>query len=171
MNPSTEAAPRKYKQHQEQNIHVRVCNYIRRKYPDVIFCSDYAAGLELTSNQRILMMTLRSDDGQPDISIDHPADRTVGGVLQHFHGLRIELKKEGTAIYKRDGKTLRKSPYTRSYIRNGKRFIKTGDHLAEQAAMLQKYNRAGYLGRFCIGFDKATQLIDWYMGTQNNTLF
>lgn len=148
----------------EQNIQLRVCNYLRREYPDVIFLSDYAAGLNLTDHQRMVMRAMRSDDGAPDIAIDYPS--------RGYHGLRIELKAEGTVIYKKDGKTLRKAPYTRKYAKNGKLFIKRGDHLAEQAAMLRKYNEQGYLGRFCVGFDKAKTLIDWYMERpENSSLF
>lgn len=173
MDAATDTTPRRFKQHHEENLQVRVCNYIRRTYPHVIFCSDYAAGLNLTDYQRQQMMAMRSDDGQPDISIDQAVDRVMkNGETKHFHGLRIELKADGVKIYKRDGKTLRKSPYTRTYIRRGKKFIKSGDHLAEQAAMLQKYNREGYLGRFCVGYDIAIKLIDWYMGKpENGSLF
>jgi hypothetical protein len=164
MATATDFKPRRFKQHHEENLQVRACNYIRKNYPQVIFVSDYAAGLDLTDRQRILMMSMRSDDGQPDISIDFPS--------RGYHGLRVELKKEGVAIYKKDGKTLRKDPYTRRYVRNGKQFIKRGDHLAEQAAMLQKYCKQGYLGRFCVGFDKFCQLLDWYMEKpENQSLF
>lgn len=168
MDAATDVKPRRFKQHHEENLQVRICNYIRKNYPQVIFHSDYAAGLDLTDYQRQQMMAMRSDDGQPDISIDQAADLKVNGELRHFHGLRIELKKEGTVIYKRDG-TLRKDPYTRRYKRNGRLFIKRGDHLAEQAAMLQKYNRAGYLARFGVGYDKTIALIDWYLGKPENT--
>lgn len=119
-----------------------------------MFVSDYAAGMELTNNQRIKMMAMRSDDGQPDISIDFPS--------RGYHGLRIELKKEGTVIYKKDG-TLRKASYKRTYKKNGKLFIKTGDHIQEQVDALKKYNANGYLARFAIGYDNAIKLIDWYM--------
>lgn len=68
-------------------------------------------------------------------------------------------------IYRKDGK-LRKQPYTRKYWRNGKPYIKKGDHLAEQAATLMKYNRLGYLGRFVVGFENFTRIVDWYMGQE-----
>lgn len=149
----------KVKKH-EENLQIRVCNYIRREYPHVIFCSDYAAGLDLTVNQRMKMMAMRSRDGQPDISIDFPS--------RGFHGLRIELKKEGTVIYNKRNGSLRKQPYRRTYKRAGKLFIKSGDHLLEQAAMLKEYNANGYFARFAVGYDKAIALIDWYMQRPKN---
>lgn len=144
--------------HHEENIQIKICKYIRKTYPHVIFISDSAAGLDLTNGQRIKMMKMRSHDGHPDLSIDFAS--------RGYHGLRLELKKEGTVIYKRD-KTLRKDSYTRKYIQGGKMFIKKGDHLAEQAEMLKQYNRAGYLGRFAIGYEKTVEIIDWYMKNEN----
>lgn len=153
----------KYYRRDEENLQVKICNYIRRTYPNVVFVSDFAAGLNMTDGQRIKMIAMRSDDGQPDISIDYPS--------RGYHGLRIELKKDGTVIYNKDG-TLRKQTYTRKYKRNGRFYIKKGDHLAEQAALLQKYNDLGYLARFAVGFDNAIKLIDWYMERpQQETLF
>ncbi|MBS4040368.1 MAG: hypothetical protein KGZ81_07175 [Flavobacteriales bacterium] len=154
-------APTNFKPHKkrtEENIQLRVSNYIRKNYPHVIFVSDYAAGLNLTNGQRMRMMAMRSHDGQPDIMID--------AARHGYHGLRIELKKEGTVIYKRNGE-LRKQPYTRKYKSGGKIFIKKGDHLADQAAMLERYNKEGYLARFAIGYENAIKLIDGYFGTLN----
>lgn len=148
------------KKNEEGNLQLRVCNYIRANYPHVIFCSDFAAGLKLSDWQRQIMMALRSDDGQPDLSIDFPS--------RGYHGLRIELKKEGTVIYGKNGK-LRKHPYIRRYRKRGQVFIKRGDHLAEQAAMLKRYNDQDYFARFAVGYDKAIQLIDWYFDRPQNT--
>lgn len=149
----------KYHRREEESLQIKVCNYLKRAYPHVIFVSDFAAGLNLTDTQRIKMVKMRSDDGQPDISIDYPS--------REYHGLRLELKKEGTAIYTKEGQ-LRKYPYTRRY-RNGT--IKRGDHLAEQAALLQRYNEMGYFARFVIGFDHAKAMIDWYFENEQQELF
>jgi hypothetical protein len=138
----------------EQQIVIAVCKYVRREYLEAIITVDYAAGLELKDNQRKMMMAMRSEDGMPDITIDYPS--------RGYHGLRIEAKKEGTKIYCKDGKTLRKQPYKRSYWVGGKKFLRTGDHLAEQAATLKKYNDMGYFARFGVGEAKIIQLIDWY---------
>jgi hypothetical protein len=147
------SAPTHNKKH-EESLQLRACNYVRREYPHVIFFCDFAAGLNLTDNQRKLMMQMRSIDGLPDFSMDYPS--------RGYHGLRLEFKKEGTVIYKKDG-SLRKQPYTRKYKKNGKIFIKRGDHLQEQEWCLKRYNELGYFARFSVGYDKFTQIIDWYM--------
>lgn len=149
-----------YRRRDEENLQIKMCNWIRREFPNVIFISDFAAGLDLTNTQRVRMGSLRSDSGQPDISIDFPS--------RGYHGLRIELKKEGTVLYKKDG-TLRKQPYTRTYRRNGANYIKRGDHLAEQAALLQKYNDQGYFARFAIGEEHFKKLVNWYMDRPEQT--
>lgn len=143
-----------YRRHWEEELQIKMCNWIRREFPHVVFVSDFAAGLNLTDTQRQKMYAMRSDDGQPDISIDYPS--------RGYHGLRLELKKEGTVIYNQDG-TLRKAPYTRKYKKSGRLFIKRGDHLAEQAALLQKYNDNGYFARFAIGETHFKKLVRWYL--------
>lgn len=146
----------------EESLTQRVCNYIRREYPGVIFFCD-AAGLNLTDNDRVRLIAMRSDDGMTDLCIDHAS--------RGYHGLRLELKDDGVRIIKRDG-TLRKAPYTRKYHRGGKLVVKSGDHIAEQAALIRKYRAAGFYSDFAIGFDHVTRLIDWYMcRPENNTLF
>lgn len=149
-----------YRRRTEENLQIKICNWLRKEFPHVVFVSDYAAGLNLTDTQRIKMASMRSHDGQPDLSIDFPS--------RGYHGLRIEFKKEGTAIYKRDG-SLRKQAYTRKYKRNGQLYIKKGDHLAEQAAMLERYNEMGYFARFGIGEEHIKQIIRWYMQVPEQT--
>lgn len=162
---------RKYKKKTEESEQVKACRWLNKTYPHVIFFSD-AIGIKMSDTQRIAMMKMRSDGGQPDISIDFPVTRVLAsGKTVTYHGLRIEFKPTGSVIYKKDGKTLRKQPYTRKYRRNGKIWIKKGDHLAEQAAMLEKYNSMGYLGRFTIGLEAFIKLVTWYMGDEQQTLF
>lgn len=146
----------------EYSLTVQVVNYVKKTYPQAIIIHDFAAGTNLKDSDRIKMMATRSEDGQPDISIDFPS--------RGYHGLRLELKAEGVVIQKKDGK-LRKSPYTRKYKKNGKIFIKRGDHLLEQAQTLRKYNRLGYYANFAIGFNQAKKIIDWYFKNENASLF
>lgn len=131
-------------------------------YPAAIVVCDYAAGLNLKDTDRMQMMKTRSEDGQPDVSVDYPS--------RGYHGLRLELKAEGVVIFKKDGK-LRAAPYTRKYKRGGKLFIKRGDHLQEQAATLNKYNKLGYYANFSVGWLQTKRIIDWYFQNENASLF
>ena len=58
----------------------------------------------------------------------------------------LELKAEGTRLYKKDG-TLRKNK-----------------HIEEQAEILDKLNKSGYYARFAVGYDQAIRIITNYLG-------
>lgn len=146
----------------EMALTLKTINYVKRTYPQAIIIFDYAAGLNLKDSDRAKMMATRSEDGHPDIAIDFPS--------RGYHGLRLELKAEGVVVKKKDG-TLRKQPYTRKYKKNGKMFIKRGDHLLEQAQTLRKYNRLGYYANFGIGWNQTKKIIDWYFMNENASLF
>jgi hypothetical protein len=79
---------------------------------------------------------LRSSKGWPDIFIPEPRGR--------YHGLYIELKKDGEKLFKKDGKT------------------PISDHVAEQFELIDKLTDRGYSAGFAIGFDKAKKVIDHY---------
>ena len=64
-----------------------------------------------------------------------------------FHGLMIELKKDG------------QSPF---YVKGGR--LKAGEHLREQAEAIRKLASKGYFSMFCVGFDQSKEVIDAYMG-------
>lgn len=71
---------------------------------------------------------------------------SVGGFLQlSFHGLYIELKKEGTRLKKKNGDWANK-------------------HIAEQADVLGRLRMRGYCAEFAVGFDEAKKIIDEYLG-------
>lgn len=151
-----------YRRRTEENDQVWLVKYVKENYPEAIIECDYAAGLNLTNSQRIKMIGMRSDRGMPDVRIYYPS--------RGYHGLMIELKKEGVKIYKRDGVTLRKAPYTNRYKRNGRIYIRRGDHNEEQAATLQKFEKLGYCARYAIGRDHAKELVDRYFDKQQ-TMF
>ena len=60
-------------------------------------------------------------------------------------GLMIELKKEGTRIFKKDGTLV------------------ADEHIREQFDMLAELRNRGYAAEFACGFDEAKKLIDDYM--------
>lgn len=151
--------PKVYKKQTEENVQRRLCNYIKRRYPEAIFFAD-GSGVKMSDTKRIAMTAMRSHgDRIPDLIIDFPS--------RGYHGARFEVKPEGTVIYNKDG-TLRKQSYVRRF-KNGT--IKRGDHLAEQAATLQKYNDQGYFARFIIGYDDGVRKIDYYFANENASLF
>jgi hypothetical protein len=119
----------------EAQEHEMICQYIRAKYPDVIFLSD-ASGLKMTIGQAVKWSRLKSHRGIPDIIILAPR--------KGYHGLMIELKKTGTKIKKKNGEW-------------------KDDHIQEQAYVLGKLERDGYLSGFCIGYEDAIQTIDNYL--------
>lgn len=126
----------------EETLQRQVCNYLRKHHPEVIFRSDYASGLHMTQNQARIHKALQSSRSWPDLFIYFPA--------RGFHGLAIELKKDGTTIYATRGAN--------------KGDLVADPHIREQAATLQELNRLGYLGRFGVGYDQTIRIIEWYLG-------
>jgi len=121
----------------EKILHKQVCQYLRLQYPNVLFNSDLAGATKLTMGQAVAMKSLRSNRGFPDIAIYEPR--------HGMPGLFIELKAEGTKLYKKDGVT----PAT--------------PHLAEQMDCIHKLTERGYYARICVGFDQTRMIIDEYL--------
>ena len=89
----------------EAELQMAVADYLRMRYSDVIFRSDYGSGLKLTMGQAVRQK--RMNGGQrafPDMAIFEPVPRYADGDCDHeWHGLLIELKKEGTRLKKKNG--------------------------------------------------------------------
>ena len=117
----------------EATIHRQLCQYIRIKYPTVIFTSE-PSGLRLPIGQAKKLKELRSGTKLPDLWILEPKGR--------YFGLFIEIKAE--------------SPFKK----NGE--CKT-QHIADQAVMLEKLRNKGYVANFATGFESCRNLIDNYM--------
>jgi hypothetical protein len=133
----------------EEGIQKRVCSYLRKHYPHVDFHSDYAAGLKLTKSQAGIRKSLQSGRGWSDMFIAYPS--------RGYHGLYLELKRDGIAIYVSRGP------------RKGK--LVQDEKILLEAAFLDRMNRLGYFGRFAVGYDNAIKIIDWYLGQPNESLF
>lgn len=123
----------------EKNLHKSVCDYLRYAYPTVMFNSDLAGSMKLSMYQAAYMKNLRSNRGFPDITIYEPR----GG----FHGLFLELKREGERIFTSRGK-----PST--------------PHVAEQAEVMERLASRGYMTAFAVGFDAAKKMIDDYLNNR-----
>ena len=131
----------------ESTLQCHIADYLRLRYPHVLFHSDYGSGIKLTPGQsRIQYRQNGGRRGWPDMFIAEPMIIRRGEKEYHYAGLFIELKREGTRIYKKDGVSFATS------------------HLADQYEVLVALNRAGYLAMFAVGFDQAKQIIDEYLG-------
>ena len=132
----------------ELELQTQVADYLRLQYPDVIFHSDFGSGIKLTMGQAVKQKRLNGGRrAWPDMFIAHPMiSKTKDGMPFAWHGLFIELKKDGTRILKRDG----------SYIAD--------EHIREQAKMLNALQRRGYQAYFAVGFSNAKEIIDDYLG-------
>lgn len=131
----------------EAQLQEHVAQYLRLQYPEVIFHSDTGSIARLTPRQGA--MRKRQNGGRrawPDMFIAEPRPRCVDGSWDYeYHGLFIELKKEGTRLKKKNGEW-------------------ASEHIDEQAEMLEMLDFRGYRAAFAVGFDEAKKLIDEYLG-------
>lgn len=121
----------------EQVVQLAVCGHIRTEYPDVVFYSDFAAGLRLPIWLAALRKAMASGRGIPDLMIDCKRGE--------FGGLRLELKAEGERIWLKDGS------------------VSKDKHVQEQYAVLEKLRKEGYCAEFAVGLEQAKGIVDWYM--------
>jgi hypothetical protein len=124
---------------EEAYTHASLCNYLRTNYPDVVFTSDLS-GVRLPIGLARAVKPLKSSRGIPDIIVLHPAGC--------YHGLLIELKALDVKLYRKDGKLI------------------SDEHIAEQAATIQKLRDVGYAAFFVCGFHAGRKLIDEFFALQ-----
>lgn len=141
----------------ESDLQVMVADYLRLRYPSVLFHSDFGSGIKLTQGQA--MKQKRQNGGRrgwPDMFIAEPIDGMTGErVVEADHwlefghcGLFLELKKDGTRLHKKDGSW-------------------ASDHIREQARTLSELQSRGYEAGFAVGFEQAKKIIDEYLGGTN----
>lgn len=121
----------------EQVVQRALCGYIKTRHPNVIFASDFAAGVKLPPYLAKMQSEFKSDRGYPDIFVAAPRGE--------YAGLYLELKKEGERIYLKDGS------------------ISKDKHVTEQHIVLTRLRTAGYCAEFAVGLDQAIGLVDWYL--------
>lgn len=134
----------------EEILHLKVCDYLRKNYPDVLFRTDFSSGMKMTPGQAAKHKKFQKSRAWPDLFIAESGvvEFKEDGLIAHLrkNGMFLELKAEGTRLYKKDG-TLRKNK-----------------HIEEQAEMLDKLNESGYYAQFAVGYDQAIRIITDYLG-------
>jgi hypothetical protein len=118
----------------EYQICKAIATYLKYQYPNVLYRFD-GAGQNLSIAAARMNKSIQKIRGYPDLLILEPKSG--------YHGLFIELKKEGTKILNKAGK-----PAT--------------DHIQEQQDCMTELALKGYFCAFAVGFDAAKNVIDKY---------
>lgn len=134
----------------ESDLQETVAQYIRLQYPWALFHSDFGLGVKLTPSQAVRQKRQNGGRrGWPDMFIAEPKvgkDREGRVIGMNYYGLFLELKREGTTIYKKSDGQLVKDK-----------------HIREQAEALSDLSKRGYMAEFACGFDEAKRIIDDYL--------
>lgn len=126
----------------EAELQKQVATYIRMQYPDVVFHSDFGSGVKLSYKQAVMQKIQNGGRrAWPDMFIAEPQPHG----RNWYHGLFIELKKEGTRLKKKNGEW-------------------ASEHIGEQYDVLDRLRFRGYKAEFAVGWDEAINLIDDYLG-------
>lgn len=126
----------------ESELQKNIATYLCMQYPDVLFHSDYGSGIKLHPWQATIQKAQNGGRrAWPDMFIAEPQPHG----RDWYHGLFIELKKEGTRLKKKNGEW-------------------ASNHIREQAEVLDQLREKGYEAQFAVGFEEAINLIDEYLG-------
>lgn len=121
----------------EKNIHLQISKYIQFAYPNVIFRSDFAAGMKMSIGQAMMNKRMQSESGYPDLFIAE-CHHGVGGLF-------LEIKNGKDKVYKKNGDLI------------------SNEHIKRQAEMLGRLRNAGYWATFVTSFEEAREIIDKYL--------
>lgn len=124
----------------ERILQRALTRWLNKEFNGIDFTNDWASGAFLTAGQNQARMMLASDNGWVDLFIAEPR--------RGYHGLFLEIKKEGEVVFNRDG-TVRKR-----------------GTLIKESAFLQRQRNKGYYAEFGIGLEDCKQKISWYMGQE-----
>ena len=122
----------------EETLHLRVCDYLRKNYPDVLFRTDFSSGMKMSPGQAVKHKKFQKGRAWPDLFIAE--SNTLAS------GLFLEIKAENVIVFNMNGK------------------VRQNKHLIEQDKMLKKLRSKGYRARFVIGYEQAIFEIQQYLG-------
>lgn len=124
-----------------------IAAYLRLRWPKVVYHFDLT-GLALSRAQAGMTKAIQYGRGFPDLFIAQKGDLIDKGTglisRNYYSGLFLELKAEGTRLFKKDGS------------------IAT-PHLVEQYDMINRLRNAGYKAEFGIGYEETVKIIDEYL--------
>jgi hypothetical protein len=124
----------------ERILQRALTRWLNNEFAGIDFVNDWASGAFLTHGQNQARMLLASDQGWVDLFIAEPR--------RGFHGMFLELKKEGATVYNKNGS-----------IRKYGQQVKESEFLARQTSK-------GYYADFAVGLEQAKAKISWYLGQE-----
>lgn len=134
----------------EELLHLKICDYLRKNYPDVLFRTDFSSGMKMTPGQAAKHKKFQKSRAWPDLFI---AESGVvkfkeGNLIVNLrkNGMFLELKADGVKLYKKNGEMV------------------ANKHYREQAEMLRKLRNGNYYAEFAIGYKDAIEQIHEYLG-------
>lgn len=99
----------------EEILHLRVCDYLRKNYPDVLFRTDFSSGMKMSPGQAAKHKKFQKSRAWPDLFIAESGvvEFKEDGLIAHLrkNGMFLELKAKGTHLYKKDGTLRKKQAY------------------------------------------------------------
>ena len=122
----------------EEILHLKVCDYLRKNYPDVLFRTDFSSGMKMTPGQAAKHKKFQKGRAWPDLFIAESNN--------FASGLFLEIKAEDVIIFNMNGK------------------VRKNKHLIEQDKMLKELRKKGYRARFATGYNQAIFEIQQYLG-------
>lgn len=129
---------KEHKLETEYETQVRIINYLEYKYPGIIVQGSLG-GIRLPIGNAVKAKKMGNRKDFPDIFIAMPNDT--------YHGCFIELKREGTRLYKKNGELV------------------SSEHYHEQDALHKALRAVGYYAEFSVGYDASIRAIDEYLAT------
>lgn len=153
----------------ESELQIQIADYLRLRYPDVLFHSDFGSSIGMTARQGALKKRQNGGRrGWPDMFIAYPvlwtsedkvpafikesdqwdfyyiSTRPSNAVEYEAYGLFLELKKDGIRLKKKNGDWV-------------------NEHVANQAKVLEQLRKRGYCAEFAVGFNEAVSIIEQYL--------
>ena len=125
----------------EKNVHKAICEYLKYQYPKIYFMSD-PSGLKMSIGMATDLKRTRSKHKQLDIVVLEPSG--------NYHGLVLEVKKDRSEVYRKDG-TFKKSV-----------------HVDEQNESIEHLREKGYKVEYAFGFEHGVSIIDTYLALNIN---
>nr|DAT10637.1 MAG TPA: Nuclease [Caudoviricetes sp.] len=122
----------------EEILHLKVCDYLRKNYPDVLFRTDFSSGMKMSPGQAAKHKKFQKGRAWPDLFIAESNN--------FASGLFLEIKAEDVIVFNMNGK------------------VRKNKHLIEQDKMLKELRKKGYRARFAIGYNQAIFEIQQYLG-------